>query len=90
MTTKETLALFEKYVIANYTREPIVFVHGLAGEGLLEIPQRRVVQEDPHLSGLSLLGTHPPRRGLTIGSPHGADTRPHDADQTVRPPEHGR
>ncbi len=28
MTTKETLALFEKYVIANYTREPIVFVHG--------------------------------------------------------------
>ena len=28
MTTQETLALFEKYVIPNYTRAPVVFVRG--------------------------------------------------------------
>ena len=28
MTTQETIALFEKYVIGNYTRIPIVFVRG--------------------------------------------------------------
>jgi len=59
VTTPETIALFDKYVIGNYTRIPIVFVRG-EGSRLWDADGRRYLDLFPGW-GVNGLGHCPPR-----------------------------
>ena len=59
MNTREVLDRFEKYVIANYTRTPIVFVRG-EGSRLWDADGNRYLDLFPGW-GVDLLGHCPPR-----------------------------
>src|SRR5208337_2304904 len=59
MTSTETIALYQQYVIANYTRHPIVFVRG-EGSYLWDADGRRYIDLFPGW-GVSALGHCHPR-----------------------------
>ena len=69
MTTEETLALFEKYVIANYTRAPIVFVRG-EGSHIWDADGRRYLDLFPGW-GVNGLGHCHPRVSAALADQAG-------------------
>ena len=63
MTTAETMEMFAKYVVPNYTRYPIVFVKG-AGSELWDADGKRYIDLFPGWA-VDGLGHCPPRVTLT-------------------------